>query len=114
MTLKLNIYEKRKIVKTYTTEDIFIETGICEDVLQLVDIEKFVNVKDRTALAIEILKIVTKSLKPFKELIVCIFDGVTMDELRHTRIEEIAGVIMQIVIFTVDKLNSIGVDEKKM
>ena len=40
MDLKLNIYEKRKIVKTYTAETYDLMFGTVEDLLNIIDIDK--------------------------------------------------------------------------
>lgn len=41
MELKLNIYKDKQVEKTYTANDFMLMTGTCEDILCLVDIDKF-------------------------------------------------------------------------
>ena len=49
MDLKLNIYEKRKIVKTYTAETYDLMFGTVEDLLDVIDIDN-IQAGDRTEL----------------------------------------------------------------
>ena len=41
MELKLDIYNGREIEKTYISTDFRLMTGTCEDLLKLVDVDKF-------------------------------------------------------------------------
>lgn len=113
MELKLNVYKGSKIEKTYTAETFRLSTGICEDILQLVDIDKLLSgdLKDKdfqNVLGFELLKIVTKSFSSFKELLKDIFDGLTDEEIRNTPIDEVGKIVFQIVLHTVNKLYSVG------
>ena len=49
MDLKLNIYEKRKIVKTYTAETYDLMFGTVEDLLNIIDIDN-IQAGDKTEL----------------------------------------------------------------
>lgn len=105
MDLKLNIYKGKEIEKTYEARDVELETGTCEDVLALVDIDKLTNI-DEKSLAVEVLKIVTKALPTFKLVLKQVFDGLTDEELRRTKIKEVGKVIVNIVLFTLADLAS--------
>lgn len=108
MELKLNVYKGVKVVKTYTANDFVLTTGTCEDVLNLVDIEKLTSLDDEQKLGFEILKIVRNSFPMFKPFLQDIFCGLTEEELRQTAIKEVAQVVIQIVKYTVSELSSVG------
>lgn len=114
MELKLNIYENGKIVKTYTANDFTLMTGICEDIINIVDVDKLTsgNLNDQT-LGIEIIKIVAKSFSKFRPFLQDVFDGLTEEEYRKTAIKEVAGVIIQIVKYTISELYSVGGSNSK-
>lgn len=112
MELKLNIYENGKIVKTYTANDFTLQTGICEDILNTVDIDKLTAGNDQQ-LGIEIIKIVAKSFSKFKPFLQDVFDGLSEEEYRKTAIKEVAGVIIQIVKYTISELYSVGGSNSK-
>ena len=109
MELKLNVYENGKVIKTYTSNDFTLTTGICEDVLNLVNIDKLVDGElDEQKLGIEVIKIVAKLFPKFKPFLQDIFKGLTDDEFRQTAIKDVAKVIIQIVKYTVSELYSVG------
>ena len=114
MELKLNIYQNTKIIKTYTANDFVLTTGVCEDVLNMIDIDKLTgNSLDQTALGFEILKIVSKSFSKFRPFIQDIFEGLTEEEYRQTSVKEVAGVILGVVNHTISELYSIGGNDSK-
>lgn len=112
MELKLNVYENGKVVKTYTANDFTLQTGICEDILNAVDIDKLTAGNDQQ-LGLEIIKIVAKSFSKFKPFLQDVFDGLTEEEYRKTAIKEVAGVIIQIVKYTISELYSVGGSNSK-
>jgi hypothetical protein len=113
MELKLNIYENGKVTKTYKANDFTLMTGICEDIINIVDIDKLTsgNLNDQT-LGIEIIKIVAKSFSKFKPFLQDVFEGLTDDEYRHTSIKEVGQVVIQIVKYTINELYSVGNNSK--
>ena len=114
MELKLNVYEKTKIVKTYTTNDFVLTTGLCCDILEMVDIDKLTGGKlNEESLGIEILKIVSKAFKQFCPFIIDIFDGMTEAEYRQTDVAEVATVIFNVVKHTISSLYSVGGSNQK-
>lgn len=113
MELKLNIYDGKKIVKTYEANDFNLMTGVCEDVINTVDIDKLTSGKlDDKTLGIEVIKIVAKSFSKFKPLLQDVFEGLTDDEYRRTSIKEVANVVVQIVKYTVGELFNVGGSSK--
>lgn len=110
MELKLNVYKSGKVIKTYTANDFTLTTGICEDVLNLVDIDKITSYigNDEQKLGVEIIKIVAKLFPIFKPFLQDIFNGLTDEEFNQTSIKEIGQIIIQIIRYTTSELYSIG------
>lgn len=113
MNLKLNIYDGKKVVKTYEANDFTLTTGICEDIINTVDIDKLTSGKlNDTALGIEVIKLVAKSFSKFRPFLQDVFEGLTDEEYRNTSIKEVGQVIVQIVKYTVDELYNVGGSSK--
>lgn len=107
MELKLNIYNKKEIVKTYTAETYDLMFGTIEDLICLIDLDKLKDGSD-----VELLKlamdVVMKGLNVIKPLLKDVFDGLTDDELRNTKTTEIASVLVEIVKFTITEISKGG------
>lgn len=101
--MKLNIYNKKKVVKTYTAEAYDIEFGVLEDVVEAVNLDglKTGSNAEITALAVGL---VTKSTGTVKELMKDIFDGLTDEELRHVKIKEMGAVVVDLVRYTIKEI----------
>lgn len=108
--MKLNIYDKKKIVKTYEVDAYDLMFGTVEDVANAIDIDSL-----KTGSDVEIIKMVGKlvmtSMGTVKNLLKDIFDGLTDEELKGTKVSEIATVLVDVVKFTITQLN-LGVTEK--
>lgn len=108
--MKLNIYEKKKVVKTYEVDTYDLMFGTVEDVANAIDIDSL-----KTGSDVEIIKMVGKlvmtSMDTVKSLLKDIFDGLTDEELKGTKISEIATVLVDVVKFTIAQLN-LGVNQK--
>lgn len=102
--MKINVYEKRKIVKTYEVDAYDLPFGILEDVADTIDIDSL-----KTGSDVEIItlvgKMVIKNKNIVKELLKDIFDGITDEEIRKTTVTEMARVIVDIVTYTIGQLN---------
>lgn len=101
MSMVLNIYDKREIVKTYTAETFDLSYGTIEDLIAVVDFDKF----DDT---LEIGKMVVKLLPQIKPLLCEIFDGLTDEEIRHTHVKEIIPVFVQAFKYAFSEISSFG------
>lgn len=102
--MKINVYDKRKIVKTYEVDAYDLPFGILEDVADTIDIDSL-----KTGSDVEIItlvgKMVIKNKNIVKELLKDIFDGITDEEIRKTTVTEMARVIVDIVTYTIGQLN---------
>ena len=101
--MKLNIYEHKKIVKTYTAEAYNLPWGVVEDVADAVDLDSL-----KTGSEAEIMKmvatVVIKSKDTVKVLIKDIFEDITDEDLRKATVPEIAACIVDVVRYTVAEL----------
>lgn len=108
--MKLNIYEKKQVVKTYEADTYDLMFGTIEDVAEAIDLDSL-----KTGTDMEILKMAGKlvltSMDTIKDLLKDIFDGITDEEIRKTKTAEIAAVLMDVVRYTMTQLNK-GVSGK--
>lgn len=102
--MKLNIYDKKKVVKTYEVDTYDLMFGTIEDVADAVKLDELKSGSD-----VEIIKmvgnLVLTSMDTIKNLLKDIFDGITDEELKKTKVNEIALVIVEVVKFTINQLN---------
>ena len=98
--LKLNIYDGKKIEKTYVAEEIDIMFGTVEDLLDVID---FDNLNDEK----EVVKVVIKTLNNLKPFLKQIFDGLTDDEIKRTKVKELVPLFVDIVKYSINELKSL-------
>ena len=103
MELKLNIYEKKNIVKTYTVETYDLMFGTVEDLLNVIDIDN-IQAEDKKELVKAIAKILAHSLDVVKPFLKDVFDGLTDEELRNTKLKEIIDVIANIITYSINQI----------
>lgn len=103
MDLKLNIYEKKKIVKTYTAETYDLMFGTVEDLLDVIDIDN-IQAGDRTELLKAIAKVLANSMNIVKPLLKDIFEGLTDEELRNTTLKNIIDVLAEVIAYSINQL----------
>ena len=108
--MKLNIYDKKTVVKTYEADKYDLMFGTLEDVAEAVKLDEL-----QTGTDVEIIKMVGKfvfsSMDTVKSLMKDIFEGLTDEELRNTKVSDMATVLVDVVKFTIDQL-SIGTKKK--
>lgn len=105
MSMTLNIYDKKEVVKTYTAETFDLSYGMIEDLVSIVDFDKLND-------NLEIGKMVIKLLPQIKPLLCEIFDGLTDEEIRHTHVKEIIPVFVQAFKFAFNEISSLGADNE--
>lgn len=103
MDLKLNIYEKKKVVKTYTAETYDLMFGTVEDLLDVIDIDN-IQAGDRTELLKAIAKVLAHSMDIVKPLLKDIFEGLTDEELRNTTLKNIIDVLAEVIAYSINQL----------
>ena len=108
--MKLTVYEKRKVVKTYEADTYDLPFGVVEDVADIIKIDelKTGNNDELFKLAADV---VLKGTNTVKELMKDIFDGITDEELKKTRVTEMAQVLIEVVKYTAAQLSK-GLSQK--
>lgn len=97
--MKLNIYDKKKVVKTYTADSYDLMFGTVEDVANAIKLDEIQNGSE-TEILKAIIAMAMTSKEVIKDLLKDIFEGITDDEIRHTRVRDQAAVLYEVVVFT--------------
>lgn len=118
MEIKLNIYTDRfcrKVARVAKAEDFELSTGICEDVLNIINIDMLegglsaLSDESRQELAIGIVK---DGFPFFVTMMKELFD-LTDEETKNTKIADIAKVVVDIVKYSFTQLaSSVGGKQK--
>lgn len=101
--MKLNVYKKREIVKTYEADTYDLMFGVLEDVADAVHLDELKSGSDAEIIKI-VGNLVLHSMGTVRDLLKDIFPGITDEELKNTRVSEIAQVIIDVVKFTIAEL----------
>lgn len=109
MELKLNIYKTRlcrEIERTATANDFELSTGVCEDVLNIINIDLLEggiqSLSDESMLTI-IIGIIKNGFPFFMELVQEIFD-ISEQEAKCLKLTDIAKVVFEIVKYSKNQL----------
>lgn len=102
--MKLNIYEKRKIVKTYEADAYDLPFGVIEDVADVIKLDEL-----KTGSDVEMIKlaggVILRCKDTVKDLMKDIFEGITDEDLRRASTTEMAEVLVEIVKYTFAQLS---------
>lgn len=101
--MQLNIYEKKKVIKTYTADTYDLMFGTVEDISDAVNLDEMKTGSDVEVLQ-AVVKLITGSKETVKDLLKDVFDGLTDEELRNTKVKEQAQVLVEIVNYTLGQL----------
>lgn len=105
--MKLNIYEKKSIVKTYEANAYELMFGTVEDLIDAAKLDKIESGTD-AEIVMAATNLVTNSMDTVRELLKDIFDGLTDDEIRHTRVSEIVNVIVDVIMYAIGQISIFG------
>lgn len=108
MEIKLDIYNKRNIVKTYKTDTFDLMTGTIEDLLDVIDFDGLSSSNITVDTALLIGKMVSKCASKLKPFLKDIFDGITDDEIRNTRIKDVILVFVAVFQYGFMELGGIS------
>lgn len=102
--MKLNIYEKKKVIKTYETDAYDLMFGTVEDVAGALKLDDL-----KTGSETEIIKmamgLILNSLNTVRDLMKDIFDGLTDEELRNVKVKEMAEVLLEVAQYTLELMD---------
>ena len=111
MDLKLPIYKDefcQEIEREATAGEFKLSVGICEDVLNIINIDMFEGgleaLSDETTNAL-VMGIVKNGFPYFKKIIMRLFN-LTEGEIRRTEIADIAKVVLGIVKYSIIQLST--------
>jgi len=104
MELKLNVYNRKEVVKTYTCDTLDCSFGVVEDIIDILNADSAnFDISDTKQLAATVVKC-SKQLKPFlKDL----FD-ISDDELRNTHVSEIIEVLKGVFSYATTELGIVA------
>lgn len=104
MELKLNVYNGKEVVKTYTCDTLDCSFGVVEDIIDILNADSAdFDITDTKKLATIVVKC-SKQLKPFlKDL----FD-ISDDELRNTHVSEIIEVLKNVFSYATTELGVVA------
>lgn len=119
MELKLDIYTTRlcrKIEKTVEANDFELSTGVCEDVMNIINIDMFEGglqaLSEETQQKL-VLNLIKNGYPFFVDLVKEIFE-ITDDEADRIKVADVAKVVIQIVKYSLTQLaSSFGVKNSK-
>lgn len=101
--IKLNIYRegsKTEIEKTHTADGYELMLGTVEDFMSVIDIDKL---DDNMAVA----KMVCKSMAKIKPLMKDIFPGLTDEEFKRVKVNDLVRTVLQVGASIVENLNTL-------
>ena len=109
--MKINIYNRKEVVKTYECDDIELELGVLEDLLGAIDVNKLQALDEASLFdAVKALMITGKNAA--YELLHLIFDDITDEEIRHTHVSEITAVLVEALGYGMNSMMK-GVNQVK-
>lgn len=111
MELKLTIYADRLCRKKKdekTAEDFNLSLGVCEEILNAVNIDMFADggfsaLTDDMSKFNLLLPIVREGLPYFKELLAEVFE-VSTEDMKNTALDEIVVVIYDVILYSLQKM----------
>ena len=108
MQLNLNIYKGKTIEKVYTANEFDIMFGTVEDLISLIDVDRLTGDISDADFVTAIMLVLRNGFDQVKTLIQEIFPDVTDEELRRTKIKEVAMVIVQVLKYGFKSMAAAG------
>lgn len=107
--MKLNIFGKdengkKTIVKTYEVRQYDLMFGTVEELAREIKLDELKDINDEKIL-MTVGKLMITSMNVIKDLLMDMFDGITEDEIKHTTVREIAGILIDVVVYTITELD---------
>ena len=108
MELRLNIYKKQnEVEKTYSANTYDLMFGTMEDFIEIIDLDKLSSNKNEDFVS-AIARLVTEGMGQLKPLFLDVFEGLTEEELRRTKVNELVTIVFNIIKYSVAQINSTG------
>ena len=110
--MKLNIYDHKEVIKTYEANEYELMFGTVEDMIDAAKLDKIESGTD-AEIVMAATNLVTTSMDTVKDLLKDVFDGLTDDEIRNTRVSEIVNVVVDILMYAVSQITLFGGSKRK-
>lgn len=110
--MKLDIYDHKTVVKTYETDTYEIMFGTVEDLINAAKLDTIEKGSD-AEIVVAATNLVTTSMDTVKDLLKDIFEGLTDDEIKHTRVSDIVNVIVEVILYAVGQISIFGGNKRK-
>jgi len=107
LEIKLNIYGKGRVEKTYITNDYAVMHGVVEDLLDALDIEAMTG-GDRDNMLSAVSRLLRSRKDVIYPLLKDIFDGLTDDEIRRTTTIELCDVIISVARYSLNEIQALA------
>lgn len=104
MEIKLPVYEKREVVKTYTAETYDIMFGTVEDLIGVLDLDKILSGNNKD-LVEAVASAIPKVFNLIKPLLKDIFEGLTDDELKNCKVKDVAKALIAVVKYSLGQIS---------
>lgn len=108
MQLNLNIYKKGKVEKVYTANEFDIMFGTAEDLIDLMDLDKLSGKVNDADMLCAVAALLKGGIEQVKTLMLEIFPEATEDELKRTKIKEVAAVLIQVLKHSISEIAGAG------
>ena len=102
--MELRIYNGSEIEKTYKAETYDLMFGTVEDIANAIHLDDLKGSTD-TELLVFVTKFAMKSMSTIKNLLKDIFVGLTDEELKRTKVKDVARVLIEVINFTFGQLS---------
>lgn len=110
--MKLDIYDHKTVVKTYEADAYEIMFGTVEDLINAAKLDTIEKGSD-AEIVVAATNLVTTSMGTVKDLLKDIFDGITDEEIKHTRVSDIVNVIVEVILYAVGQISVFGGNKRK-
>lgn len=108
--MKLGIYEHGRRVNAYEADAYDLTFGTVEDVLGALQLDN-VQLTNDTELVKLAVRFVGENMPLVKDLLKDIFEGITDEDIRKTKVKEVGVVLVEVVRYAFKEIQK-GVSEK--
>lgn len=108
--MKLDIYNKKEIVKSYEADKYSIMFGTLREFIKIVNLDDIKSGSDDEIMNL-VIKALPNSIDLINHLIKDIFDGITDEELDNVRIKDIVILIVEILKYSMVEMSA-GIKQK--
>lgn len=107
MEIKINVYDKSQVIKTYTVNDFDLSMGTIEEVVEVFDLDNLATLlksnksTDKVGLIEAVGRMVQGSFSTTKNLLLEVFPEMTEEEFKKTKLKEVILVIKNLIMYSI-------------